>query len=47
MPLCFGERMITFFLREVTQRYGSATEWALYRGIPEQSIDRLRAALLA
>ena len=41
------ERMITFFLREVTQRYGSATEWALYRGIPEQSIDRLRAALLA
>lgn len=40
------ERMIAFFLRELTQRYGSATEWALHRGIPAESIDRLRTALL-
>jgi len=41
------ERMITFYLEELEQRYGGAVKWALGKGIPEQTIDRLRADLVA
>jgi len=40
------ERMITFYLEQVEKRYGGAVKWALGKGIPEETIDRLRAALI-
>jgi hypothetical protein len=40
------DRMITFYLDQVEQRYGGAAKWALGKGIPEETIDRLRAALV-
>jgi len=40
------ERMITFYLEQLEQRYGGAVKWALGKGIPEETIDRLRAALV-
>jgi protein-tyrosine phosphatase len=39
------ERMITFYLAELEARYGGATKWALSKGITEETVDRLRAAL--
>jgi protein-tyrosine phosphatase len=40
------DRMITFYLGQVEERYGGAVKWALGKGIPEDSIERLRAALV-
>jgi protein-tyrosine phosphatase len=40
------ERMIRFYLRAVEDRYGGAEKWALGRGITEETVERLRAALL-
>lgn len=40
------ERMIRFFLRELEERYGSATEWALGKGVAEHTITGLRAVLV-
>lgn len=40
------ERMIRFYLAELEARYGGAEKWALAKAIPEETIGRLRAALL-
>ncbi|HEV7863246.1 MAG TPA: tyrosine-protein phosphatase [Acidimicrobiia bacterium] len=40
------EQMIRFYLRAVEGRYGGAEKWALGKGITEETIERLRAALL-
>jgi hypothetical protein len=40
------ERMITFYLAQLEERYGGATKWALSKGIAEETVDRLRAALM-
>jgi hypothetical protein len=40
------ERMIRFYLGEIEARYGGAEKWARGKGIPEETIGRLRAALL-
>ncbi|MCA1841704.1 MAG: tyrosine-protein phosphatase [Actinobacteria bacterium] len=42
---CYPDTMRTF-LRELRERHGGATEWALQHGVAAASIDRLRAALL-
>ena len=40
------ERMIRFYLGELEARYGGAEKWALGKGIAEETIGRLRAALV-
>lgn len=40
------EGMIRFFLRELQERHGNATEWALGKGITEPAITGLRAVLV-
>ena len=40
------ERMIRFYLGELEARHGGAEKWALSKGIPEPTIERLRAALV-
>lgn len=40
------DRMITFYLRQLEERYGGAVKWALSKGIVEGTIDRLRSALV-
>lgn len=40
------ERMMRYYLGELEARFGGAEKWALGKGIPEETIGRLRAALL-
>lgn len=40
------ERMIRFYLLALDERYGGALGWARCKGITEETVDRLRAALV-